>query len=110
MIARNFGKEASCGYTQTKAEARDILERVGLHHKEQVPAAVLEEAVRALAQRRRLDIEILGRADGVLPSEGELGQVEVAAALMDLRDDDERNSEVIQLPELAVQMHLYSTD
>ena len=47
-------------------------------------SSFVEEALRALAQRRRLDVEILGRADGVLPSEGELGQVEVAAALRTL--------------------------
>ena len=43
-----------------------------------------------LSQRERLAIRVVGL-------------LELAAALMDLRDHDERNREVVQLPQLAVE-------
>jgi len=51
MVGRYFGKEACRGYRQTRAEARDILEMVGLRHKEDVPAAGLN-----VIGRKRLEL------------------------------------------------------
>jgi indolepyruvate ferredoxin oxidoreductase, alpha subunit len=45
----------------------------------------VEDALRALVQRRGLHLEILGRADEAVPAEGELGPEEVAAGLRALR-------------------------
>jgi len=41
----------------------------------------VEGSVRALAQRRNLPVEILGREDGILPAEGELTERDLSQAL-----------------------------
>ncbi len=41
----------------------------------------VEETLRALVQRRGIEVQILGRNDGIVPGEGELGASETAAAL-----------------------------
>jgi branched-chain amino acid transport system ATP-binding protein len=51
MVGRFFGRGACSGYRQAKAEARDILVRVGLQHKELVPAAGLN-----VIGRKRLEL------------------------------------------------------
>ncbi len=61
MVGRYFGKEPCCGYAQTKSEAKQVLERVGLGEKENTPAAALSvigrkrlELARAMAGRPHL--------------------------------------------------------
>ncbi len=44
----------------------------------------VEQSVRALAQRGRLPVEILGKEDGSLPAEGELAEADLARALAGL--------------------------
>lgn len=47
----------------------------------------VEQALRALAQRLRLSVHILGREDGFVPEEGELSAGDIEAALRQLRPD-----------------------
>jgi len=51
MVGRYFGKEPGRGYARTKAEARDVLNLVGLREKENAPAAVLN-----VIGRKRLEL------------------------------------------------------
>jgi branched-chain amino acid transport system ATP-binding protein len=80
MVGRAFGRGACSGYTRIKAEARDILERVGLQRKEQVPAAGLN-----VIGRKRLELArtLAGRPHLLLLDEimAGLNPMEITAAV-----------------------------
>jgi branched-chain amino acid transport system ATP-binding protein len=94
LVGRYFGKEACGGYAQTKAEARDILELVGLREKEHLPAAGLNvigrkrlELARALAGHPRLLL-----LDEIMAG---LNPMEIAAAVGLIRQINQSGVSVI---------------
>jgi branched-chain amino acid transport system ATP-binding protein len=94
MVGRYFGREACFGYARTKAEARDILERVGLRHQEQVPAAGLN-----VIGRKRLELAraLAGHPYLLLLDEimAGLNPTEMAAAIGLIRQINESGVSVI---------------
>ena len=94
MVGRYFGKEPCCGYAQTKAEARQVLEMVGLQGKEHTPAAAL-----GVIARKRLELAraMAGRPHLLLLDEimAGLNPTEMTAAVALVRQINQSGVSVI---------------